>query len=72
MGDGSEEGGVGFDEDAVGGGLAGFADGGGFGVGEVAGEGEVEAGFEGAAGLGGGSGEAVHDAARPWGSSDGE
>ncbi len=69
VGDGGEEWGVGFDEDAVGGGLGGgFADGGGFGVGEVAGEGEVEAGGDGEAGLFGGAGEAVHDAAeRVWG-----
>ena len=52
VGDGGEEGGVGFDEDAVGGGEGGgFADGLAAGVGEVAGEGEVEAGVEGAAGV---------------------
>ena len=63
MGDGGEERGVGFDEDAVGRGEGGgFADGGGFWVGEVAGEGEVEAGGDGALGLCHGAGEAVHDA----------
>ena len=68
VGDGSQEWGVGFDEEAVGGGCGcGFADGGGFGVGEVAGEGEVEASGDGFLGLGGGAGEAVHDAAEAGG-----
>ena len=64
VGDGSEEWGVGLDEDAVGGGEGGgLADGFGSGVGEIAGEGEVETGVERAAGVIEGAGKAVHDAA---------
>ncbi len=63
VGDGGEEGGVGFDEDAVGGGEGGgVTDGLGLGVGEIASEGEVETEVEGAAGFFEASGEAVHDA----------
>ena len=61
--DGSEEGSVGLDQDAVGGVRCGRpADGDGPGVGEVAGEGEVEAEVEGVLCLGLVAGEAVHDA----------
>ena len=52
-GDGGEERGVGFDQDAVGGGEGGgFADGFGGGIGEVAGEGEIEAEGRASGGLG--------------------
>src|ERR1039458_3381495 len=64
-GNGGEEGGVGLDQDAVGGSKGGgLADGLGGGVGEVAGEGEVEAERERAAGFVDAPGEAVHDAGR--------
>ena len=62
-GNGGEERGVGFDQDAVGGCEGGgFADGLGGGIGEVAGEGEIEAEGERAAGFVDAAGEAVHDA----------
>ena len=65
VGDGGEEGGVGFDEEAVEG-EAGVGGGGaelvGGGVGEVAGEGDVEVEGDRARGVVGGAGEAVHDA----------
>ena len=62
-GNGGEERGVGFDQDAVGGCEGGgFADGLGGGIGEVAGEGEIEAEGERSAGFVDAAGEAVHDA----------
>ena len=62
VGDGGEEGSVGFDEDAVGRGEGGgFADALRLRVGEVSGEGEVEAEVQRAAGVFDVAGEAVHD-----------
>jgi hypothetical protein len=69
VGDGGEEGGIGLDEEAIGG--DGGGDGakvGGLGEGDVAGEGNHEADVEGAAGVVGGSGEAVEDSAKIVGS----
>ncbi len=66
--DWGEEGGVGFDQDAVAGCEGrGIPNALGFGVSQVSGEGDVEAEVEGAAGVVDGAGEAVHDAGQAGG-----